>query len=189
MSKLRFMLFSILFSMETNIYAQGDCQQASLVDIFQKERIKDVSFAMYYHTRTMNHKFGNVYFKGCAKHGSIKLCINELQESNRGKPKWIKHYFKAPVTMEDSLIKLIDSLFLSKRIPPILKKEKLGIMRYDEQNYFQIKIKHKKEYEKYDFYFGDYVQTQTISDARVTYSPQMIKLLSLIENLCIFAYE
>lgn len=182
MSKLRFMLFCVLMSMVSNMYAQGDCLQASLVEIFQKEQVKDVSFAMYYHTRTMNHKFGDIYLKGRVKHGSTRLCINELQDSYR-KTKWIKYYFKPSIAMEDSLMKLIDSLFLSKSVPPILKKEELDMIRYDEQNCFQVKIKHKKEYEKYDFYFGDYLQTQIASDIRVTYSPQMIKLLRLIENI------
>lgn len=181
MSKQRFMQLCILMSIAFHMYAQGDCQQVSLFEIFQKEQVKDVSFAMYYHTRTMNYKYGYIYLKGCVKHGSTRLCINELQDSNRKKTKWTKHYFKTSVAMENSLIKLIDSLFISKRVTPILKKERLDVMRYDEQNCLQIKIKHKKEYEKYDFYFGDYLQTQITSDVEVTYSPQMIKLLRLME--------
>ena len=168
-------------SMASCMYAQGNCQKVSPMKIFQKERVKEFSFTMYYHTRTMNHKYGNIYLKGCIKHGTTRLYLNKLQDSNRKKAKWVKHYFNTSVIMEDSLTRLIDSLFISKRVPPILEKEKLDIMRYDEQNCLQIMVKRKKEYERYVFFFGDYLQTQITSDVKVTYSPQMIKLLKMIE--------
>ena len=181
MSEFRFLLLYILMSMASCMYAQGNCQKVSPMKILQKERVKEFSFTMYYHTRTMNHKYGNIYLKGCIKHGTTRLYLNKLQDSNRKKAKWVKHFFNTSVIMEDSLTRLIDSLFISKRVPPILEKEKLDIMRYDEQNCLQIMVKRKKEYERYVFYFGDYLQTQITSDVKVTYSPQMIKLLKMIE--------
>lgn len=93
MSEFRFLLLYILMSMASCMYAQGNCQKVSPMKIFQKERVKEFSFTMYYHTRTMNHKYGNIYLKGCIKHGTTRLYLNKLQDSNRKKAKWVKHYF------------------------------------------------------------------------------------------------
>ena len=89
----------ILMSMASCMYAQGNCQKVSPMKILQKERVKEFSFTMYYHTRTMNHKYGNIYLKGCIKHGTTRLYLNKLQDSNRKKAKWVKHYFNTSVIM------------------------------------------------------------------------------------------
>ena len=178
-----FILFVFFISLVSSTNAQSNCLRDSLIEIFQKERIKEFSFVMHYPTLTMIHKYGFIYLKGYVRHGALKLYLHELQDINRKKAKWVKHFLYVPIILEDSLIRLSDSLFFSKRIPPILKKERLDIIRYDEQNILQIKIKRKKKYENYDIYFGDYSPVQIISDTEVTYSSQMIKWLKLIETI------
>ena len=181
--QILFILFVFLFSLVSSTNAQSNCLRESLIGIFQKERIKEFSFVMDYPTRTMYHRYGYIYLKGYVKHGNLRLTLHELQDTNGKKAKWVKHSLYVPIILEDSLIRLSDSLFFSKRIPPILKKERLDIIRYDEQNILQIKIKRKKKYENYDIYFGDYSPVQIISDTEVTYSSQMIKWLKLIETI------
>lgn len=181
--QILFILFVFLFSLASSTYAQSEYLRDSLIGIFQKERIKDFSFVMDYSTLTMIHKYGFIYLKGYVRHGALKLYLHELQDINRKKAKWVKHSLYVPIILEDSLIRLSDSLFFSRRIPPILKKERLDIIRYDEQNFLQIKIKRKKKYENYDIYFGDYSPVQIISDTEVTYSSQMIKWLKLLETI------
>ena len=183
MSKLRFLLLVILMSMINSMYAQNRYLRDSLFETLQKERINSFSFAMYYNTRTMRRKYGYVNLKGHFKHGSIKLNLNKLQETNRKKAKWTHHSFNAPVCLEDSLIRLINLHFISEKIPAIRKMERNDTLLYEDMNCFRIKVKRKGRDKTLEYLFSDYSQLQRISDKTILYSPSMIELFKLIDDI------
>ena len=183
MSKLRLLILLFLMSMIHSMYAQKRCLRDSLFENLQKERINSFSFAMYYNTRTMRRKYGYVNLKGRIKHGSIQLCLNKLQETNMEKTKWVHHSFNAPVCLEDSLIRLIHLLFISEKIPAIRKMEWNETLLYEDMNCFRIKFKRKGREETLEYLFSDYSQQQIISDKTILYSPNMIELFKLIDNI------
>lgn len=165
------------------MYAQRCCLRDSLFENLQKERINSFSFAMYYNTRTMRNKYGYVSLEGRIKHGSIKLYLNRLQQTNRKRTRWVHHSFNAPVYLEDSLLRLISLLFISEKIPAIQKLEWNDTLLYEDMNCFRIKFKRKGREKTLDYYFSDYSQQQIISDKTILYSPSMIELFKLIENI------
>lgn len=183
MSKLRLFILFILMSIMHSMYGQNRCLRDSLFQILQKEHINSFSFAMYYNTRTIRHKYGYVNLKGRIKPGSIKLYLNKLQETNKKKARWVHHSFNAPVYLEDSLLRLISLLFISEKIPAIQKLEWNDTLLYEDMNCFRIKFKRKGREKTLDYYFSDYSQQQIISDKTILYSPSMIELFKLIENI------
>ncbi len=67
------------------------------------------------------------------------------------------------------------------RIPSIIKTEWNNIINYEDRNCLQIKIKRKGRDKKFEYFFSDYSQVQTISDKTITYSSGMIDLFILME--------
>ena len=154
----------------------------SIARHFEDNNVKEISFVMYNFTRDRIHRYGYVNLEGKINAKSMKLYLKELK-TNDTNHKWTKYSFKTSPLLEDSLISLLDSQFVSNRIPFILKKEVLDLTRYEDLNCLSVWIKKKGRNEKHDFFFGDYSQTQVVSDTMITYSPQMIELFRLMETI------
>lgn len=176
-----YIFLSIFMSIASSAYGQN-CMRDTLVRHFKENKVKEISFVMYNFTRDRIHRYGYVNLEGKINAKSIKLHLKELK-SNDTNLKWTKHSFKTSPLLEDSLISLLDLQFVSKRIPFILKKEVLDFTRFEDLNCLSVWIKRKGRNEKHDFFFGDYSQTQVISDTMISYSPQMIELFRLIETI------
>lgn len=176
-----YLLLTFFMSIASSAYGQN-CLRDTLVRHFKENNVKEISFVMYNFTRDRIHRYGYVNLEGKINAKSIKLHLIELK-TNDTNLKWTKHPFKTSPLLEDSLISLLDSQFVSNRIPFILKKEVLDLTRYEDLNCLSVWIKRKGKNEKHDFFFGDYSQTQVVSDTMITYSPQMIELFKLLETI------
>ena len=185
----------IMMSIASSAYCQNNCFRDSIVGHFREQRIKEVSFDICYSTRDKIQEYGYVFLKGNIKHGSLKLSLEELKETRKSKLKWVRHSFETTLNLENSLIRLVDSLFVTKNIPVIQKMEGRDLIEYGDKNKIRVWIKQRGKNEKYEFFFEDYFQTQVIFDSIVTYSSQMISLLKLLERImytkrtfCVYAH-
>ena len=171
----------IMMSITSSAYCQNICFRDSVVGHFREQRIKEVSFDIWYSTRDKIQEYGNVSLKGKIKHGCLKLSLEELKETRNSKLRLVRHSFETTPNLENSIIRLVDSLFVTKNIPVIQKTERRDMIEYGDKNKIRVWMKQRGKSEKFEFFFEDYFQTQVIFDSIVTYSSQMISLLKLLE--------
>jgi hypothetical protein len=170
-----------MMSITSSAYCQNIYFRDSVVGHFREQRIKEVSFDIWYSTRDKIQEYGNVSLKGKIKHGCLKLSLEELKETRNSKLRLVRHSFETTPNLENSIIRLVDSLFVTKNIPVIQKTERRDMIEYGDKNKIRVWMKQRGKSEKFEFFFEDYFQTQVIFDSIVTYSSQMISLLKLLE--------
>ena len=184
MNKYRSILLMILIIISANAYCQNYSVKDSVFCNLKMNKIEELSFRMFYFTRPKVWDYGHVYLEGSLKKGEFVVCLFDLEASPKTEKNiWVKYPIKLSTEGENSLIKQIDALFISKTVQPVLSIIERNSLIYEDRNILQIITKKKGIYERNDYEFQDYSQKQINETEDVVYSPQMIKLFKTIEDI------
>lgn len=174
------MVLMILLCNTSNVLGQNRCMKDSLHCFFIKNKIKEVTFDLFYFTKDKWQQNGPNGIGGNINLDTVSFYLLGY-DKKRG---LVEHSFDAPDLMINSLLGLIDTLFISKTRNPILKEEMLDLEEYGDKNILQIKIvRDNKNDNKYEFAFGDYSQSQIVYSKTITFSTQLIRLFKTIEAI------
>lgn len=184
MNKYRSILLMILIIISTNAYCKNCGVKDSVFCNLKMNKIEELSFRMSYFTRPKRWDYGYVHLDGCLKEGKLSLYLLELKRTSEAeKAIWVKYPIKLSTEGENSLLKKIDALFVSKTVQPVLSIIERNSFIYEDRNILQIITKKKGIYERNDYEFQDYSQKQINETEDVVYSPQMITLFKTIEDI------